>query len=64
MVTASICRIVSKYLYMWVSPTLFERGETNREVAVVTLSSNGLGDIPVCPSLLWATNKRVKYETI
>jgi hypothetical protein len=31
---------------MWVSPTLCERGGTNREVAVVTLLvAIGLGDI-------------------
>jgi hypothetical protein len=63
MVTASICRVVRKYLCGSVPLCSSEVGLIERSL-LWPLVATGLGDITVCLSLLWITNKRVEYETI
>jgi hypothetical protein len=49
-----------KQVLIWVSPNFYERGGTNREVAIVALSSNGL-NISSCSLLLWVIDWRADY---
>jgi hypothetical protein len=47
--------IQCKQVLMWVSPTFFERGETNQTAQLLwPLVATGLGDVTECPSLLWS----------